>query len=226
MHIRSSITIPPNKDTPIADRINIAANTLSVRNCDADLIIRYPSPELAPTHSPTTAPITLTVIAILIPENRKGKDVGSLSFVSTCIRLAPRDLNIRTMSGSTDFKPSTILTTIGKIAIKITTIIFGQIPYPIHIISSGAITTTGIVCEVIMIGYVGVKARKRKRRYIYIVFFIIILFIVVYFGYNIEGEKKEINNEIISTNGTKDLDQLSLDKEELEIKIFGVINNN
>ena len=71
-----------------------------------------------------------------------------------------------------------------------------------------------------MIGYVGVKARKRKRRYIYIVFFIIILFIVVYFGYNIEGEKKEINNEIISTNDTKDLDQLSLDKEELEITII------
>ena len=71
-----------------------------------------------------------------------------------------------------------------------------------------------------MRGYVGERARRRKRRYIYIIFLVIILLTIIYFGYNLEDENKVINNEIVSTNGTKNLEQLSIDKEELEIKII------
>ena len=71
-----------------------------------------------------------------------------------------------------------------------------------------------------MIGYVGERARRRKRRYIYIFFLIIISLTIIYFSYNLEDEKKGINNEIVSTNGIKDTEQLSADKEELEIKII------
>ena len=64
-----------------------------------------------------------------------------------CLRLAPMVRSKLTTSGSTDFKPSTILTTIGKKAVSATTMIFGVRPYPTQMSSSGATTMIGTICK-------------------------------------------------------------------------------
>ena len=93
-----------------------------------DKIIKYPSPSLEPTHSPITAPITLTAIATLVPENRNGIADGTSTFVKICQRRAP-SVRIRlTTSRSVDLRPSTMLTTIGKNAIRATTMTLGVSP--------------------------------------------------------------------------------------------------
>ena len=71
-----------------------------------------------------------------------------------------------------------------------------------------------------MVGYVGERARRRKRRHIFIIFLVIISLPIIYFSYNVEDGKNGINNEIDSANDIKDLEQLSLKNEELEIKII------
>ena len=71
-----------------------------------------------------------------------------------------------------------------------------------------------------MRGYVGVKARRRKRRFISIIFFVIILSPFIYFNYSVNDEDEEINNEIASIDETNEAKQSSIDKENLEIKII------
>ena len=46
-----------------------------------------------------------------------------------------------------------------------------------------------------MAGYVGERARRRKRRFVYISFFVIIFLTVIYFSYNVKDETKGINDE-------------------------------
>ena len=71
-----------------------------------------------------------------------------------------------------------------------------------------------------MEGYVGERARRRKRRFVYIIFFVIIFLTIIYFSYNVKDEKKGINNEITFTDATIDTEQSRIDKEELELKII------
>ena len=57
-----------NKAIAINESINVEAKTLSVKNCGDEIFINHPNPPLAPTHSPTTAPITDDTEAIFNPE--------------------------------------------------------------------------------------------------------------------------------------------------------------
>ncbi len=71
-----------------------------------------------------------------------------------------------------------------------------------------------------MKGYVGERARRSRRRFVFIIFFVIIFLIIIYFSYNVEDEKKGINDDITFTNATIDTEQSRRDKEELELKII------
>ena len=71
-----------------------------------------------------------------------------------------------------------------------------------------------------MAGYVGERARRRKRRIIFIVFLTIISLTIIYFSYTVDDQKIEINNIIDATDSTVENEQLSIDKEEFELKII------
>ena len=71
-----------------------------------------------------------------------------------------------------------------------------------------------------MAGYVGERARRRKRRLVSIIFFVIIFLTIIYFSYNVKDEKKGINDEITITDPTIDTGLSRMDKEELELKII------
>ena len=71
-----------------------------------------------------------------------------------------------------------------------------------------------------MAGYVGERARRRKRRITFIIFFIIISLTIIYFSYIFDDEKIEINNKIDVTDSAVEKEQLGIDKEELKLKII------
>ncbi|MBO6480058.1 MAG: hypothetical protein HVK38_04205, partial [Pelagibacteraceae bacterium] len=70
-----------------------------------------------------------------------------------------------------------------------------------------------------MAGYVGEKARRRKRRIIFIIFLIIISLTIIYLSYSVDDEKIEINNKIDATDSAVEKEQLSINREEFELKI-------
>ena len=51
-------------------------------------------------------------------------------------------------------------------------------------------------------------------------FFVIIFLTIIYFSYNVQDEKEEINNEITFSDVTFDTEKSGIDKEELELKII------
>ena len=65
-----------------------------------------------------------------------------------------------------------------------------------------------------MAGYVGERARRRKRRIIFIIFLIIISLTIIYFSYSVDDKKND------ATDRTVENEQLSIDKEEFELKII------
>ena len=71
-----------------------------------------------------------------------------------------------------------------------------------------------------MAGYVGEKARRRKRRIIFIIFLIIISLTIIYLSYSVDDEKIEINNKIDATDSAVEKEQLSINREEFELKII------
>ena len=71
-----------------------------------------------------------------------------------------------------------------------------------------------------MAGYVGERARRRKRRFVYIIFFVIIFLTIIYFSYNVKDEKNGINDEITITDATIDTELSRIGKEELELEII------
>ena len=71
-----------------------------------------------------------------------------------------------------------------------------------------------------MAGYVGERARRRKRRFVYIIFFVIIFLTIIYFSYKVKDEKKGINDEFTITDATIDTGLSGIDKKELELKII------
>ena len=68
----------------------------------------------APAHSPKTAPITATATAILAPLKKKGSAVGASTRRRICQRRASSVRIILITSGSTERRPSSVLTVIGK----------------------------------------------------------------------------------------------------------------
>jgi len=66
-----------------------------------------------------------------------------------------------------------------------------------------------------MEGYVGGRARRRKRRFSFIIFFVIIFLTIIYFSYNVKDEKKGINGETTITDATIDTELPRIEKENL-----------
>ena len=48
-----------------------------------------------------------------------------------------------------------------------------------------------------MVGYVGERARRRKRRHIFIIFLVIISLPIIYFSYNVEDDKYSPNTAVV-----------------------------
>ena len=113
---------------PMTARTTTAPKDRAVRKRGTEVRVKYPSPALEPTHSPITAPMTLKVMAILVPEKTNGRAPGTRTLKNICRPDAPMVRIMRTMSGSVAPRPSTVLTTIGKKAMSTTTMIFGMSP--------------------------------------------------------------------------------------------------
>lgn len=61
------------------DNNTIGANTPAPSNCVIILLLKYPSPACAPSHSPIAAPITLSGIAIFNAEKNKEEQMATLA---------------------------------------------------------------------------------------------------------------------------------------------------
>ena len=118
-----------------------------MRSCAFAYNIRYPSPALAPAHSPITAPIVEIDMPIFAPEKINGNADGMRTFQSICQRDARNILNRFTVSGSVDFKPSNVFSTIAKNTMIAAITTFEAIPNLNHPTNKGAIAKTGTVCE-------------------------------------------------------------------------------
>src|SRR4051794_9757890 len=144
---RSSTASSPNRRIASADSTTTAAKVRAVWSCAEACWIRWPRPELDPAHSPKTAPITATATAIFAPLKKYGRAVGASTRRSVCRRLASRVRIIFSRSGSTERRPSSVLTVIGKKQISAMTASFGPIPKPSQTTRMGATTTIGTVCD-------------------------------------------------------------------------------
>lgn len=61
------------------DNNTIGANTPAPSNCVIILLLKYPSPACAPSHSPISAPITLSGTAIFNAEKSKEEQMATLA---------------------------------------------------------------------------------------------------------------------------------------------------
>lgn len=61
------------------DNNTIGANTPAPSNCVIILLLKYPSPACAPSHSPIAAPITLSGTAIFNAEKSKEEQMATLA---------------------------------------------------------------------------------------------------------------------------------------------------
>lgn len=61
------------------DNNTIGANTPAPSNCVIILLLKYPSPACAPSHSPIVAPITLSGTAIFNAEKSKEEQMATLA---------------------------------------------------------------------------------------------------------------------------------------------------
>ena len=73
MNFFSNTEISTTKKIANNDNNTMGANTPAPSNCVIILLLKYPSPACAPSHSPIAAPITLSGTAIL--KLRKNKEV-------------------------------------------------------------------------------------------------------------------------------------------------------
>ena len=72
MNFFSNIEIRMTKKIASNDNNTMGANTPAPSNCVIILLLKYPNPACAPSHSPIAAPITLSGTAIL--KLRKNKE--------------------------------------------------------------------------------------------------------------------------------------------------------
>ena len=80
---------------------------------------------MEPIHSPTMAPMTHVVDAILRAANRNGSELCSRTLKSTSRPLAERTRISSIIWGLTDFSPRTMLTRVGKKQMRAAMTIFG-----------------------------------------------------------------------------------------------------
>src|SRR6266480_3687009 len=104
-------------------------------------------PEFDPTNSPTTAPTTASVTETLSPAKIDGNACGRLMRMNVARRDAFIDRARSSISGSTDLKPTTVDTTIGKNPNMNAQMTLGMMPNPNQTTKSGAIAIVGTLCE-------------------------------------------------------------------------------
>src|SRR5207237_8190354 len=104
-------------------------------------------PEFDPTNSPTTAPTTANVTDTLSPAKIDGSACGKLMRTNVASRDAFIERARSSMSGSTDLKPTTVDTTIGKNPSMNAQMTLGMMPKPNQTTNSGAIAIFGTLCE-------------------------------------------------------------------------------
>src|SRR5206468_12962754 len=81
-----------------------------------------------PTNSPTTAPITDSVMATLAPAKKNGKAIGSRTFTKVLNALARYERLRSSSSGGVAARPVAVSTTTGKKATRKATMTFGISP--------------------------------------------------------------------------------------------------
>ena len=102
------------------------------------LWISMPSPAVAPTNSPTMAPIRAKIIAMSSPAMTKGSALGSRSIQKICRSVAARERMRLTRSSSADRSPTMVLTRSGKNATSPALTTFDVSPRPNQMTMSGA----------------------------------------------------------------------------------------
>ena len=108
---------------------------------------RRPRPSWASAHSPNTAPITDTVAATFSPLKNEGSAAGSSTRRSVPSREKPRLRISLSCSRSTERRPSSTFTVIGKKHTRATMASLGARPKSKASTNTGASTTTGMACE-------------------------------------------------------------------------------
>lgn len=78
MNFFSNMEIITTKKIANNDNNTIGANTPAPSNCVIILLLKYPSPACAPSHSPIAAPITLSGTAILKLRKNKEEQTATL----------------------------------------------------------------------------------------------------------------------------------------------------
>src|SRR5207249_2666171 len=102
-----------------------------------------PRPWSEPTNSPTTAPITESVIATLAPAKKNGSAIGSLTFTKVLNALARYERLRSSSSDGVALRPVAVSTTMGKKATRKATITLGISPWPRISRSTGATAILG-----------------------------------------------------------------------------------
>ena len=106
-----------------------------------------------PKNSPTTAPMTLSVVAIRSAVNQYGRAFGTRSLPSICESPAAYDDISSSAAGSTLVRPRTVLTITGKKHISATIVIRGRrLSGPNQLSVIGAKAMIGIVLAPIATG--------------------------------------------------------------------------
>ena len=124
-----------------------AAKSIGVLTTPMARSSRVPSPRSEPVNSPTTAPTTANVMATLRP----AKMLGSALYrrIMRYVRYSPSPMERARNSSSisTDAMPCTVLTTIGKTAIRNVMSTFGRSPKPNQTTNNGASASFGIAWD-------------------------------------------------------------------------------
>src|SRR5579859_1954807 len=123
------------------------AKTSPASDSKLNVLIREPSPTLAPTNSATSAPVNARVSEVLRPANTNGSADGHASLRNVCRRDATSERMNSKLFSSTLASPTTVLMTTGKNAMVAAITIFEVNPKPNQVMNSGARMTFGVICN-------------------------------------------------------------------------------
>ena len=102
------------------------------------LWMSMPRPCLAPTNSPTMAPMRAKIMATSSPAMTKGSALGRRSIQKICFSLAASERMRLTRSSSADLSPTMVLTRRGKKATRAALTILEDSPSPNQMTMRGA----------------------------------------------------------------------------------------
>src|SRR5262249_1206197 len=138
---------------PSSDRISRTENWPETSMVKFMLWMSMPSPALAPTNSPTMAPMSAKIIATSRPAITKDREFGSRSIQKICRSLAASERMRLTRSSSAERRPTIVLTRSGKKATSPAFTTLEVRPRPNQITMSGARAILGSDWNMTMYGY-------------------------------------------------------------------------